>query len=185
MATEKLIPLRTGRVYRLERPRRRSGLIAALRRAWRHVRGSIHGVQIIVALRAFRRQIGRPLMVVWNRLNAHRAKPVQDFLAAHLDDYHLEWLRLIPPSSTPRSYAMVPSSARSRTPRRPRWTTCTTSPAPASAAQPTGHAPRLVPPCWTREELQGAVRRGGRGHHPERLRRPRARSFRRCVPGIA
>ena len=39
MATDKLIPLRTGRVYRLERPRRRPGLIAALRRAWRHRAG--------------------------------------------------------------------------------------------------------------------------------------------------
>jgi hypothetical protein len=36
MPTEKLVPLRTGRVYRLERPRRRLGLIATLRRAWRH-----------------------------------------------------------------------------------------------------------------------------------------------------
>jgi hypothetical protein len=34
--SDKLIPLRTGRVYRLQRPRRRSSLIAGLRRAWRY-----------------------------------------------------------------------------------------------------------------------------------------------------
>jgi transposase len=57
----------------------------------RHFRGSIHGEQVIVALRYFRRRLGRPLVVVWDRLNAHRAKAVQAFVAAHPADHRLGW----------------------------------------------------------------------------------------------
>jgi hypothetical protein len=32
---------------------------------------------VVAALRYLRRQIGQPLIVVWDRLNAHRAKLVQ------------------------------------------------------------------------------------------------------------
>jgi transposase len=67
----------------------------------RHVRGSIHGEQVIVALRDFRRRIGRPLLVIWDRLNAHRAKPVRAFLAAHRADYRVEWLPSYAPELNP------------------------------------------------------------------------------------
>jgi transposase len=56
---------------------------------------------VIVALRYFRRRVGRPLIVVWDRLNAHRAKPVQDFVAAHPADYQLEWLPPYAPDLDP------------------------------------------------------------------------------------
>jgi transposase len=55
----------------------------------------------VAALRHFRRQIGRPLIVVWDRLNAHRAKLVQAFVAAHPDDYRLEWLPPYAPELNP------------------------------------------------------------------------------------
>jgi transposase len=67
----------------------------------RHFRGTIHGEQVIAALRYFRRRIGRPLVVAWDRLNAHRAKPVQAFVAAHPDDYQLEWLPPYAPELNP------------------------------------------------------------------------------------
>src|SRR5205814_5378583 len=67
----------------------------------RHFRGSIHGEQVIVALRYFRRRVGRPLVVVWDRLNAHRAAPVRAFVAAHPDDYALEWLPPYAPDLNP------------------------------------------------------------------------------------
>lgn len=67
----------------------------------RHFRGSIHGEQVIVALRYFRRRVGRPLVVVWDRLNAHRAKPVLAFVAAHPGDYRLEWLPPYAPDLNP------------------------------------------------------------------------------------
>jgi transposase len=67
----------------------------------RHFRGSIHGERVIAALRYFPRQIGRPLLVIWDRLQAHRARPVQDFLAAHPDDYQVEWLPSYAPEVNP------------------------------------------------------------------------------------
>jgi transposase len=67
----------------------------------RHFRGSIHGEQVLVALRAFRRRVGQPLVVVWDRLNAHRAKAVQAFVAAHPQDYQLEWLPPYAPDLNP------------------------------------------------------------------------------------
>jgi transposase len=67
----------------------------------RHFRGSIRGGQVITALRYFRRRIGRPLVVVWDRLNAHRAAPVRAFVAAHPDDYRLEWLPPYAPDLNP------------------------------------------------------------------------------------
>ena len=51
---------------------------------------------MIVAVRSCRRRSGRPLRVVWDRLNAHRAAPVQAGVAAHPDDYPRAWL---PPSA--------------------------------------------------------------------------------------
>jgi transposase len=67
----------------------------------RHFRGSIHGEQVLVALRHFRRRMGRPLVVVWDRLSAHRATVVQAFVAAHPADYRLEWLPPYAPDLNP------------------------------------------------------------------------------------
>jgi transposase len=67
----------------------------------RHFGGSIHGEQVITALRYFRRRIGRPLIVIWDRLNAHRATCVQAFVAAHSHDYRLEWLPPYAPELNP------------------------------------------------------------------------------------
>ncbi len=67
----------------------------------RHFVGSIHGEQVITALRYFRRRIGRPLVIVWDRLSAHQAKPVQAFLARHPADYQIEWLPPYAPDLNP------------------------------------------------------------------------------------
>jgi hypothetical protein len=42
---------------------------------------------VIRALRHFRREIGRPLLVVWDRLNAHRAHRTAAFLARYARDF--------------------------------------------------------------------------------------------------
>jgi transposase len=39
--------------------------------------------------------------VLWDRLKAHRARLVQDFLAAHPDDYQIEWLPPYAPDVNP------------------------------------------------------------------------------------
>ena len=67
----------------------------------RHFRSTIHGDQVIVALRYFRHRVGRPLTVIWDGLPAHRAKLVQAFLAAHPADYHIEWLPPYAPELNP------------------------------------------------------------------------------------
>ena len=67
----------------------------------RHFPGSIHGEQVIVALRAFRRRIGRPLVIIWDGLPAHRAAPVRAFVAAHPNDYQLELLPSYAPDLNP------------------------------------------------------------------------------------
>jgi transposase len=52
-------------------------------------------------LRYFRRRVGRPLTIVWDRLNAHRAAPVRALVAAHPHDYRLEWLPPYAPDLNP------------------------------------------------------------------------------------
>jgi transposase len=96
-------------VLRRVSQRREVSTIAALvapldgpaRLAARHFVGAIHGAQVIVALQHFRRRIGRPLIVAWDRLHAHQAKVVQAFVAAHPDDYQLEWLPSYAPELNP------------------------------------------------------------------------------------
>ena len=39
----------------------------------RHFRGSISSQRVILALRHFRRKVGAPLFVVWDRLNVRRS----------------------------------------------------------------------------------------------------------------
>jgi hypothetical protein len=53
----------------------------------RHFRTSVSSNTVISALRYFRRKIGTPLLVVWDRLNAHRSQVTTAFIAAHPQDY--------------------------------------------------------------------------------------------------
>ena len=41
------------------------------------------------------------MIIVWDRLPAHKAKPVQDFLARHPGDYQVEWLPPYAPDLNP------------------------------------------------------------------------------------
>ncbi|HEU4647435.1 MAG TPA: transposase [Gemmatimonadales bacterium] len=67
----------------------------------RHFVGSIHGAEVIAALRIFRRRIGRSLIVVWGHLQAHKARAVTEFLAAHPEDFAVEWLPGYAPDLNP------------------------------------------------------------------------------------
>ena len=67
----------------------------------RHFVGSIHGEQVVLALRYFRRRIGQPLIVVWDGLQAHRARPVLAFVAAHPAEYRIEPLPAYAPELNP------------------------------------------------------------------------------------
>ena len=49
----------------------------------------------------FRRKIGTPLLVVWDRLNAHRSRATTAFIAAHAQDYAVAYLPAYAPELNP------------------------------------------------------------------------------------
>ena len=67
----------------------------------RHVLGTIHGEEVIGALRYFRTKIGHRLIIVWDHLAAHRKTCVRDFLAQHPKDFRVEWLPGYAPELNP------------------------------------------------------------------------------------
>ena len=67
----------------------------------RHFRTSLSSETVISALRSFRRQIGTPLLVVWDRLNAHRSKLTSAFIAAHPQDFAVAYLPAYAPELNP------------------------------------------------------------------------------------
>jgi transposase len=89
---------------RLSKRREVSSIVAvtpAGRLYARHFRRSITSALVIQALRHFRRQIGNPLLVVWDRLNAHRARRTAAFLAAHPRDFAVAYLPAYAPDLNP------------------------------------------------------------------------------------
>lgn len=67
----------------------------------RHVRGSVSSPTVILALRHVRRKVGTPLLVVWDRLNAHRARATTAFVAAHAQDFAVAYLPAYAPELNP------------------------------------------------------------------------------------
>ena len=49
----------------------------------RHFRGSIGAAQVVRALHHVRRWVGTGFILIWDRLSAHRAQPVKDYLQEH------------------------------------------------------------------------------------------------------
>ena len=72
--------------------------------AW-HVPGSVHGTDVVRALRHFRTWIGTPLLVVWDRLNAHRGPEVRHLLASRPDDFAAVHLPAHAPELNPEEQA--------------------------------------------------------------------------------
>lgn len=67
----------------------------------RHFHGAIHAEEVIPTLRYLRAQIGYPLILIWDHLQAHRAASVRDFLAQHPADFQVEWLPGYAPELNP------------------------------------------------------------------------------------
>lgn len=89
---------------RLSKRREVSSIVAvtpAGRLYARHFRSSVTSELVIQALRHFRRRIGSPLLVVWDRLNAHRARRTAAFLAAHPRDFAVAYLPAYAPDLNP------------------------------------------------------------------------------------
>lgn len=71
----------------------------------RHVIGTVKGPDVIRALQHFRRVLGRPLLLVWDRSNTHRDGRVQAFVAAHPADYAAWYLPPYAPDLNPEEQA--------------------------------------------------------------------------------
>jgi transposase len=67
----------------------------------RHFEGTIDSARVIATLPYFRRKVGRPLLLVWDRLNAHVARRTQQFLARHAEDYAAVFLPGYAPELNP------------------------------------------------------------------------------------
>ena len=67
----------------------------------RHVRGTVSWREVLAVLPYFRRRVGRPLLLIWDHLNAHVARVVQAYLAAHPKDFLQAWLPSYAPELNP------------------------------------------------------------------------------------
>jgi transposase len=66
----------------------------------RHFEHAIGAIDILIALKHFQRHIAKPMIIVWDRLNAHRATIVRDYMAAH-PELEVEWLPPYAPDLNP------------------------------------------------------------------------------------
>jgi hypothetical protein len=66
----------------------------------RHVAHAIGATDILVALRHFHRHMVGPMIIIWDRLTAHRAVLVKEYLAAH-PAIEVAWLPPYAPDVNP------------------------------------------------------------------------------------
>jgi transposase len=68
-----------------------------LKRNFKH---SIHGSDVVIFLKHLHQRLGIPLIVVWDRLSAHKSKEVKNYLALNRK-ISLEWLPPYAPDLNP------------------------------------------------------------------------------------
>lgn len=66
--------------------------------------GTIRAPQVVRFLRHLRRHLRGPLLIIWDRLAAHRSRLVQDFVAAQDGRLSLEYLPGYAPELNPTEY---------------------------------------------------------------------------------
>jgi DDE superfamily endonuclease len=83
----------------------------------RHFAQAICGDNIVTTLRHLQRYMPGPLIVIWDRLSAHRALIVKEYLAEH-PEIHVEWLPAYAPDLNPEEgcHGTVPQHLRNATP---------------------------------------------------------------------
>jgi transposase len=83
----------------------------------RHFGHMIGGAEIVVALRHFQRHLPGPLIIIWDRLSAHRAAVVKAYLTTH-PEVAVEWLPPYAPDLNPEEgcYGNVKQHLRNATP---------------------------------------------------------------------
>ena len=83
----------------------------------RHFARAIHGDDVVVALLHFQQHIPGPLIVIWDRLNAHRATVVKAYVSAH-PEVEVEWFPPYVPDLNPEEgcHGNVKQHLRNATP---------------------------------------------------------------------
>jgi transposase len=76
----------------------------------RHFAHAICGEDVVIILRHFQRHVPGPLVIIWDRLNAHRAKVVKAHVEAH-PEIEVHWLPPYAPDLNPEEGAMAMSSS--------------------------------------------------------------------------
>jgi transposase len=66
----------------------------------RHFEHAICGDDVVVTLRHFQHHIPGPLIIIWDRLNAHRAAVVKEYVRAH-PEIEVHWLPPYAPDLNP------------------------------------------------------------------------------------
>ena len=66
--------------------------------------GSVKSAQVVEFLEALVRQIDCPLLIVWDRLAAHRSRLVRDYLDGLQGHVHVEYLPAYAPELNPVEY---------------------------------------------------------------------------------
>jgi transposase len=66
----------------------------------RHFVRAIRGEDVVAGLRHLRSHVEGPLVIIWDRLNAHRAKVVQQYLASE-PEIRIAWLPAYAPELNP------------------------------------------------------------------------------------
>jgi transposase len=65
-----------------------------------HFDHAIHGADMVRLLRHLRSRVCGPMILIWDRLQVHRSKPVKSFLAEH-PEIDVEWLPAYAPELNP------------------------------------------------------------------------------------
>jgi transposase len=66
----------------------------------RHFAHAICGDDMVITLRHFQRHVPGPLIIIWDRLNAHRAMVVKEYLGVH-PEIEVHWLPPYAPDLNP------------------------------------------------------------------------------------
>ena len=66
----------------------------------KHFDHAIHGADLVGLLRHLRSRVRGPMILIWDRLQVHRSKPVKSFLAEH-PEIDVEWLPAYAPELNP------------------------------------------------------------------------------------
>ena len=65
---------------------------------------SIRSAQVIAFLQHLKRYLRRPVLVIWDRLSAHKSRMTQNWIAAQKDWIHTEYLPAYAPELNPVEY---------------------------------------------------------------------------------